>query len=188
MNTEIANAVYKRVKWSRCRPGVAQREGRGIALLFHDRGTRRWWVVSSTPRPHFTPGKDPVPILQKDGWAPEPVWKGGKSRPHRDSIPDSPARSQSLYWLNYRAHNAVYNIPKITTDNIVPSNNDVLIPFTITSTNTKSQHLKQSLYRLRQPLGCPGGWGSRILRLSTHECGNAVLNIYRIYFVSLYLH
>jgi len=29
--------------------------GRGIALLFHDRGTRRGWVVSSTPRPHFTP-------------------------------------------------------------------------------------------------------------------------------------
>jgi len=35
---------------------VAQRVGRGIALLFHDRGTRR---VSSTPRPHFTPEKDP---------------------------------------------------------------------------------------------------------------------------------
>ena len=28
--------------WSRYRPGVAQRVGRGIALLFHDRGTRRW--------------------------------------------------------------------------------------------------------------------------------------------------
>ena len=49
-----------KAKWSRYRPGVAQRMGRGIALLFHDRGTRRGWVVSSTPRPHFTPGKDPV--------------------------------------------------------------------------------------------------------------------------------
>ena len=28
-------------KCSRYRPGVAQRVGRGIALLFHDRGTRR---------------------------------------------------------------------------------------------------------------------------------------------------
>ena len=74
-------------------PGVAQRVGRCIALLFHDRRTRRGWVVSSTPRPHFTPGKDPVPILQKAGWAPGPVWTGGKSRPHRDSIPDHPARS-----------------------------------------------------------------------------------------------
>jgi len=29
-----------KVKVSRYRPGVAQRVGRGIALLFHDRGTR----------------------------------------------------------------------------------------------------------------------------------------------------
>ena len=50
-------------------------------------------MVSSTPRPHFTPGKDPVPILQEAGWAPGPVCTGGKSRPHRDSIPDRPARS-----------------------------------------------------------------------------------------------
>jgi len=31
----------KKVKWSRYRTGVAQRVGRGIALLFHDRGTRK---------------------------------------------------------------------------------------------------------------------------------------------------
>jgi len=43
-------------------------------------------VVSSTPRPHFTPGKDPVPILQEAGWAPGPVWTGGNSRPHRNSL------------------------------------------------------------------------------------------------------
>ena len=36
-------------------------------------------VVSSTPRPYFTPGKDPVPILQDAGWAPGSVWKEGKS-------------------------------------------------------------------------------------------------------------
>ena len=36
-------AIHKKVtvKWSRYRPGMAQRVGRGIALLFHDRGTRR---------------------------------------------------------------------------------------------------------------------------------------------------
>ena len=62
------------------------------------------WVVSSTPRPHFTPGKEPVSILQEAWWAPGPVWTGGKSRPHRDSIQDLPARSQSLYRLSYRAH------------------------------------------------------------------------------------
>ena len=91
--------------WSRYRSGVAQRMGRGIALLFRDRGTRRGWVVSSKPRPHFTPGKDPVPILLEAGWVPGPVWTDGKSRPHRDSIPDCPARSQSLYRLSYRANN-----------------------------------------------------------------------------------
>ena len=81
--------------------GVAQRVGRGIALLFHDHGTRRGWVVSSTPRPHLTPGKDPVPILKEVEGVSWPVWTGGKSRPHRDSIPDRPARSQSLYRLSY---------------------------------------------------------------------------------------
>jgi len=67
-----------KVKWSRYRPGEAQRVGRGITLLFHDNGTRRGWVVS---------------ILQEAGWAPGPVWTGRKSRPHRDSILDRPARS-----------------------------------------------------------------------------------------------
>ena len=39
----------------------------------------RW----STPRPdRFTPGKDPVPIVQEAGWDPGPVWTGvEKSRP-----------------------------------------------------------------------------------------------------------
>ena len=68
------------------------------------RDTIRGWVVSSTPRPHFTPGKDPVPISQEAGWAPGAVWTGGKSRPHRDSIPDRPARSQPLYPLSYQEH------------------------------------------------------------------------------------
>jgi len=81
---------------------------RSIALLFHDRGTRRWWVVSVTPRPHVTPGKDPVPILQEAGWASGPVWMGGKSRPHRDSISDRLARSQSQYRLSYPAHIYIY--------------------------------------------------------------------------------
>ena len=51
-----------------------------------------------------TTGKDPVPILQEAVCDPGPVWKGGKSRPYRDSIPDRPARSQSLYQLSYPAH------------------------------------------------------------------------------------
>jgi len=100
--------IKVKVKWSRYKPGVAQRVGRGIAVLFHDRGTWRGWVVSSTPRPHFTPGKEPVPTLLETGWAPGPVWTGGKSGLHRHSIPDRPALSQSLYRLSYPAHIYVY--------------------------------------------------------------------------------
>jgi hypothetical protein len=42
-STEILFLSYniKKLKFSRYGPGVAQRVGRGIALLFHDRGTRR---------------------------------------------------------------------------------------------------------------------------------------------------
>jgi hypothetical protein len=61
-------------------------------------------VVSTTPG-RFTPGKDPVPIVQEVGWAPGPVWTGAKN-PALIGIrsPDRPARSQSLYRLRYRAH------------------------------------------------------------------------------------
>ena len=63
----ILGSLYERVEFSRYRPGVAQRVGRGIALLFHDRGNIRGWVVSSTPRPLFTPGKTRYPFYRKLG-------------------------------------------------------------------------------------------------------------------------
>jgi len=95
--------IVKKIKWSRYRLDVAQRVGRGIALLFHDRGTRRVWLVSSTPLPHFTPGKDPVPILQEAGWAPGPVWTGGKSRPHGIRCPTvQPVVSRHTDWATRR--------------------------------------------------------------------------------------
>ena len=56
---------------------------------------------AARPGHTFNPGKDLVPIVQEVGWGPGPVWMGGKSRPHWDSIPNRPARSQSLYWLSY---------------------------------------------------------------------------------------
>ena len=83
---------------------MAQRVGRGIALLFHDRSTRRWVSGQQHAPAALYPRKDPVPILHEAGRAPGPVWTDGESRPHRDSIPDRPARSQSLYRLSYRAH------------------------------------------------------------------------------------
>jgi len=51
-------------------------------------------VVSSTPGSHFTPGKDPVPIVQEVGWAPEPVWTGAENFvPTGIRSPDRSARS-----------------------------------------------------------------------------------------------
>ena len=58
------------------------------------------------PRPLFTPGKDPVPIVQEAGWAPGPVWTGAENlTPTGIRFPDRPACSQSLYRLRYPAHN-----------------------------------------------------------------------------------
>ena len=35
-----------------------------------------WGGVRVTPRPLFTPGKDPVPIVQEAEWVPGPIWTG----------------------------------------------------------------------------------------------------------------
>jgi len=67
-------------------------------------------VVSSTPRPHYIPGEDPVPILQEAGWAPGLVWTGGKSRPHRDLIPARQARSSVAIPTELPGPNAFYDI------------------------------------------------------------------------------
>ena len=50
-------------------------------------------MVSSTPRPYFTPGKDPVRFVQEAVWAPGPVWTGGKSHTTGTRSSDRPARS-----------------------------------------------------------------------------------------------
>jgi hypothetical protein len=88
-----------KVKVPRNRPESAD-GGRGIALLFLDLSARRgWW---SAPHPScFTPGKDPVPIVQEAVWAPGPVWTCAKVlAPTGIRSPDHPAHSQSLYQLS----------------------------------------------------------------------------------------
>ena len=48
----------------------------------------------------FTPGKDPVPIVQEAGWAPGPVWTGAENLASTGiRSPDLLARSESLYRL-----------------------------------------------------------------------------------------
>jgi hypothetical protein len=57
------------------------------------------------PRPLFTHGKDPVPIVQKGGWTPGLVWTGAENlAPTGIQSLDRPARNQSLYRLRYPAH------------------------------------------------------------------------------------
>ena len=107
----LSSRIEKKVKCTLvqalrlCTGRTAHRGSRCIALLFHDHGTRKGWGVSFTPRPLFTPGKDPVPIVQEAGWAPGPVWTGAENlAPTGIRSPDRPARSQSLYRLRYPAH------------------------------------------------------------------------------------
>jgi len=85
-----------------CTGRTAHRGNRGIAVPFLDHGTRRGWGVSFTSRPLFTPVKDPVPIIQEAGWAPGPVWTSAENLALTGiRTPGRPARSQSLYRLNY---------------------------------------------------------------------------------------
>jgi len=87
-----------------CTDRTAHRGSTGIALLFLDHVTGRGRGVSVTSEPHFTPEKDPVPIVQETGWAPGPVWTGAENlTPTGIRSPDRPSRSQSLYRLSYRS-------------------------------------------------------------------------------------
>ena len=88
-----------------CTGRTARKLSRGIALLFLDHGTRRWWGVSVTPRPLFTTRKDSVPIVQEVVWAPGPVWTGEVNFATTGiRSPDRPAPSRSLYRLLYPSH------------------------------------------------------------------------------------
>ena len=60
---------------------MAQRVCRGIALLFHDRGTRRGVSGQQHAPAALYPGKDKVPILQEAGWA------QGRSGPAENLVP-----------------------------------------------------------------------------------------------------
>jgi hypothetical protein len=114
----------KKVQFSRYRPGMAQRAGRGIALLFHDHGTRRGWVVSSTPRPHFTPGKDPVPILQEVGWAPGSV---GRAETLNFILHINVEKCTNYMWdkclMSWLIYDVLWNKMSHETGGILPYNN-----------------------------------------------------------------
>ena len=87
----MSSLCDKKAKWSRYRPGVAQRVGRGIALLFHDLSTRwgEWSAARSRrtlprerPSTHFIGGWE-GPRAGLDGWkiSPPPGFNPGPSSP-----------------------------------------------------------------------------------------------------------
>ena len=60
----------------------------------------------------FTPGKNPVPIVQEAGWSSEPVWTGAENLALSGiRSPDLPALSESLYRLSHPGSCFVLNIP-----------------------------------------------------------------------------
>ena len=88
-----------------CTDRRAHKGSRGIALPFHDHGTKRKLGVNVTPRLLFTPGKDPVCIVQEAGCAPGSVWTEAENlAPIGIRSPGRPACSHSLYRLLYPAH------------------------------------------------------------------------------------
>ena len=76
-----------------CTGRTAHRGSRGIALPFHDHGTIKGWGSASSSGSSLPPGKTRYPLYRRLGG---PQGRSGKERrisPHRDSIPDRPARS-----------------------------------------------------------------------------------------------
>jgi hypothetical protein len=77
----------------------------GVEVLlysFFNLGAR--WGGWFTPRPgRFTLGeRNPVPIVQHNGWASGPVWTGAENFPSCGILSkDGPSRSESLYRLRY---------------------------------------------------------------------------------------
>ena len=59
------------------------------------------WMVNATPPAALPPGKDPVPIVQEDGWTPGPFWTAAENlAPAGFRSLDRPARSESLHRLS----------------------------------------------------------------------------------------
>jgi len=98
-----------------CTGRTAHKESRGIALIFHDHGTRRGRGVSVTPRPFFYP-RERAGTHCTGGWVGprDGLDRCKKFLPIRIRSPDRPARNQSLYRLRYPAHKIV-NKPGLST-------------------------------------------------------------------------
>ena len=84
-----------------CTDRTAHKGSRGIALLFHDHGTRRGEGSASRPGHSLPPGKTRYQLYRRL----RPVWTGAENLPPPTRIrsPDLLAHSRSLYRLSYPA-------------------------------------------------------------------------------------
>jgi len=101
--------VKVKVKCSCYRTGVTQRLGRGIALLFHDRSTRR--VVSGQQHapavlyPRERPG---IQLYRRQSWSKGLSGREKNLVPTGIWSPDRPTRSESLYRLRYPSQTHIH--------------------------------------------------------------------------------
>ena len=117
----IFRKVKVKVKWVRYRPGVAQRVGRGIALLFHDRGTRRCeWSATRVGRTS-PPGKKRYPFYWRLGGPPRRSWRAKHLVPTRiRSRTVQPVVSRYIDWATgptviFRIHIKIKRTTQICT-------------------------------------------------------------------------
>ena len=89
-----------KVKWSRYRPGVARSVGRGITLLYHDRGTRRVMSGQQQAPAALHPRERHCTHFTGSWVGHRAGLDGRKISSPLAYIPDRPARSQSLYRLS----------------------------------------------------------------------------------------
>jgi hypothetical protein len=101
-NRDVSSSALCHDRVGRFLPFICQK---ALRESIYDLGTRRGWGVRVTSRPHLTPRKDPLAIVQEAGWASGPVWTGAENlAPTGIRSPDRPARRQSLYRQRYPAH------------------------------------------------------------------------------------
>jgi hypothetical protein len=108
-------------------------------------------VVSSTPQPNFTPGKDLVPIVQEAGCALGLVWTGVENRASTGirSL-DCPECSQLVYQLSYLAHFIEMYFGKTSPCRCVLRSSGFMIPYSL----VEKYHCSRDVYYLHLHCRC----------------------------------
>jgi hypothetical protein len=90
---QVVRKICKKVKVPRHRLESPEGGRAKSSTLSWPRHFRRGWGLSA-PRPGlFVAGKDPTPIVQEAGWAPEPVWTCAKNLAPTGLRPPGPSNA-----------------------------------------------------------------------------------------------